>query len=504
MMALAGVSLLSLLGFGFLIATGLLWVARIPGLHFDEAWAANFAYRILTEHGFWPLSAMSPYTHPWAHYVTALFFHLFGTSVFVYRAAGVSMNVAGALLAWVALMRWGERRAAALFPFLLAFFVPFVLNERFTIEITSFLILCLGLLILGAQLRSSIVVFVAAFFGVTSHLLFLAPVLALLSVWGLQSGRWRFSHRMLVLMTALSLAPFLWSVYREIPEKDKASVLLLADAAVIVFVVVFGQMPRAIRRMRETLKWIVGIASIPFMFYLMFFSEGHWSILFTHGMIARHWILVFSVPLTLLGLASLCRMYWRSDWSPPEQRFWSWMLYTVFFLGILAVKPTPRYFDIAFFLMAMGASVLLGRLPWRRSAVFLGLFVGMSGLVLCGNYFLPGLRGRGVDRSYRFLFFHDSSGDPLPKQDLVRFLGQEGCAYSQVGTPDPRMAEALLFLSHGDWPVRTGARCPASHLLVERVAEEAPFWPGGGSIKAGKVGKAGSEVFGAFRMTWQN
>src|SRR6185437_2759892 len=141
MIGLAAATLISLLGFGFLITTGLLWVSRVPGLHFDEAWAANYSYRILSEPGFWPLTAMSPYTHPWSHYLTAAFFHFFGTSLFTYRAAGVSMNVVGALLAWIALMRWGERRAACLFPFLLAFFIPFVLNERFTIEITSFLIL---------------------------------------------------------------------------------------------------------------------------------------------------------------------------------------------------------------------------------------------------------------------------------------------------------------------------------------------------------------------------
>ena len=50
------------------------------------------------------------------HYWTAGFFHLFGVNLFVYRAAGLSMCVLGALLAWVTLVRIGERKAAAILP----------------------------------------------------------------------------------------------------------------------------------------------------------------------------------------------------------------------------------------------------------------------------------------------------------------------------------------------------------------------------------------------------
>src|SRR4051812_27297485 len=106
-MALFGVSLL---GFSLLIATGLFSVFQVPGLHFDEAWAANYAYRILSEPGFWPIDAMSPYTHAWAHYVSAVFFRLFGVNLFVYRAAGIAMIGTGALLAWCALVRSGQKK----------------------------------------------------------------------------------------------------------------------------------------------------------------------------------------------------------------------------------------------------------------------------------------------------------------------------------------------------------------------------------------------------------
>jgi hypothetical protein len=42
----------------------LLFIAKAPGIHFDEAWAANYAHKIASEPGFWPINAMSPYTHP--------------------------------------------------------------------------------------------------------------------------------------------------------------------------------------------------------------------------------------------------------------------------------------------------------------------------------------------------------------------------------------------------------------------------------------------------------
>jgi hypothetical protein len=487
-------AVISLLGFALMIGTGLCHVSQVPGFHFDEAWAANYAYRIFSEPGFWPVEAMSPYTHPWAHYLTAIFFRFFGVNLFVYRAAGVAMNVAGAFFAWAALWRTGEKKAATVLPFVLALFIPFLLNERFSLELTSFHILCFGVLLLGTQLRSIIIVFFAAVFGITSHILFLAPVLGALAVWGFRSGRWQGTHRAIVLLTAIGLWPFLWKIFREIPEKDKAIFLLASDTLVIFFVLVFEQMPRAIRRSRETLQWAIGIISLPFYFYLIFFSEGHWSILSTNGRISHPWLLALSIPMTVIGLIYLIRKYRQTKWQPGQQRFWSWFLYTVFFLGVLAVKPTPRYFDIAFFFIAIGISILLAHQKKVTVLIFMGLFAITSLSVLEFDYLQPGLRGLVVDRSYHFLIFKDNSADPLPKQNLARFLGDKGCAYSQVSTADPRLNEALLFLSHGDWPISTQAVCPSAHPHIERVGTDRSAETGSGYAR--------TETFQMFQISW--
>ena len=454
---------ISFLGFSLMIATGLAALARIPGLHFDEAWAANYAYRILTEKGFWPLDAMSPYTHPWAHYWTAGFFHLFGVNLFVYRAAGLSMCVLGAFLAWVTLVRIGERKAAISA-------VSADAIRAFRLERAALpgnhdvYIFCLGLLMFGAQIHSrllsTLMVFIAVILGVTSHILFVAPVLGLLAVWGLQSGRWQWTHRLLVFLGGLSLFPFLWHVYRTIPEKDKAILLVIADCALMGTVLFFGQMPRVIRRMRENIQWLVTALVIPFCFYLAVFSEGHWSVLFSQGRIMAPWVLFFSVPFTVGALIFLVRVYARQKWTHSQERFWSWILFTLFWLGVLAVKPAPRYFAMGFFLIALGGAVLLGQIGRARASRFLIPFGFVSALILVVNVWIPGTHGEQVDRSFRFLFFKDDSSDSLPKQDLVRYLGGKGCSPAQVTTGDPRLAEALKFLSHGDWPITPGVSCP--------------------------------------------
>ena len=379
-------------------------------------------YRILTEKGFWPVDAMSPYTHCWAHYWTAGFFRLFGVSLFVYRAAGLSMCVAGAILAWITLYRIGERKAAAILPFILALLVPFVLNERLCLEITTFHIFCLGLLMFGAQIHSrllsTLMVFVAVILGITSHILFVAPVLGLLAVWGLQSGRWQWTHRVLVFLLGLSLFPFLWHVYRAIPEKDKALLLVIADCVLMATVLFFEQMPRVIRRMRENIRWFIAVLTVPFVFYLAIFSEGHWSALFFEGRIAAPWVLFFSVPLVIGAGILLVRVYRRQNWTHAQERFWSWILFTVFWLGVLAVKPAPRYFAMGFFLIALGGAVLLGQVGRVRTARFLIPFAFVSLLILVVNVWNPAIRGEGVDRSYRFLFFKDDSSDLAPQVGL--------------------------------------------------------------------------------------
>src|SRR5689334_18590359 len=84
-------------GFGliFFLVTHLVLLDQVAGLHFDEAWAANFSAQIAhlgLQNG---LAAMSPYTAPWGHLWASLLFKFFGISLFVFRLSGVLLCLAG-------------------------------------------------------------------------------------------------------------------------------------------------------------------------------------------------------------------------------------------------------------------------------------------------------------------------------------------------------------------------------------------------------------------------
>jgi hypothetical protein len=93
------------------------------------------------------------------------------------------MSGAGLVLIARSLVVLGEKRAGAYFACLAAVCVPSILNERFAIEINTFHVLCLGLLIYGSVTRRWSLIALSVIAGVSSHILFLAPALAAFLVW---------------------------------------------------------------------------------------------------------------------------------------------------------------------------------------------------------------------------------------------------------------------------------------------------------------------------------
>jgi 4-amino-4-deoxy-L-arabinose transferase-like glycosyltransferase len=230
----------------------LLFIGRAPGLHFDEAWAANYAYKIASVPGFWPIDAMSPYTHPWSHYVTAAFFKLLGPHLWVVRLAGTMMSGFGIILIAKTLGALGETKAQAYFACLAAACFASVANERFAIEINTFHVLCLGLLVYGVVLKRWLFIGASAVFGVTSHILFLAPLLAAFWVWA-ASDRKDKKDRVFIGMICVLLLPFFFSVYLEIPEKGKALTVILVDLLALIYVI----HPFSVGFFERRLRWLL-------------------------------------------------------------------------------------------------------------------------------------------------------------------------------------------------------------------------------------------------------
>ncbi len=488
------------MGLAALTVTRLLFLGQLPGFHYDEAWAANFAYRIASEPHFWPLGAMSPYTSAWGHYWSALFFYFFGTSLFVYRASCTSLVVLGDLLLSLALFHFKEKKAACLLPWLLAFTPVLFINERFAIDITSFHVFCLGLLAFALSLIhrgskknrwASILIPTAIIAGVTSHVLFIGVALSVLyaSVINRKSSPLPLSKKLPILLSGVGCLIFFIHIFLSIPEKDKAFFLIVVSVVSLILFFspacqAFLCPPRRLRALRLAI-WLIGA---PGWCFLIFFYESSWATLFLTSVITH--------PLWIgsaLVAPTLTLFFWTRAGKEPINPFMVYFLdfwaLTVLFTAALAVKPTPRYFEIPLILGVVFFAIILARLP-NRLRVGLCLLWLVSGAILLNLNTLAPLRAEAAllpkDQSYHFMFFRDSTADTLNKQWLVEWLGSRGCSYSQIITNDSRLAEELRFLAISDWQV-VPTTCPwgaNTKIQIGRLSLEAP--------------KAPHEVMGAF------
>lgn len=456
-----------------------LYLNIIPGLHFDEAWAANFAYRIYQEPGFWPLHAQSPYTMPWSHYFAAIFFQLFGVSVLVFRLSQVFLAAIGILLLLRVLFRTNRARIALYFPFLLIAFPGMIINQRFAIELTGFHLFCAGLLVYGLSIARSkywsrvgkVLALMAVFLGVSSHVLFLALPFALFffHLWNSGSFNTAFQKEesFWIAGAGLSLLPFFVRIYMGVPEKGKAIALILGISIFSIWVLCKAPVWQKLLTWQKYWLWLPVLAGAVFLANAFFFWEGHWVILRQIGELQA--ILFFGTSLVVLLVLTV--FYgWERLWAISDfRKLLQFLLLLCLFLGVLMLKQTPRYYHLSFvpitallvlFLMQM-------RVLWRSLVIaFFLLHVGSS---ITANYFLPAVYGHQVDSDIQVLTFKDSSRDFLPKQHVVRYLGSLNCGLKDIKTSDSRVAESFKFLRHSDWPMSGGDACPASEIFIERA-----------------------------------
>ncbi|MDR3606432.1 MAG: hypothetical protein P4M08_03515 [Oligoflexia bacterium] len=451
---------LGLFGLLALAASRLICLSQAPGFHYDEAWAANFAHRIATEPGFWPLAAQSPYTSASGHYIAAAFFRIFGTNLFVYRSSGIALMVAGAFLLMRALRGFGEARAALILPWLLAFSVTLAINERFVIDLTSFHAFCLGLFAFGISLFyrripawGALWTTLAVLFGVTSHVLFIGVALAALGAILLNrrgNGMSRVDS-LTIGLCGLGCLAFFVRIFLNIPEKDKALSLISVTISALALALLPPLRKRFTHeKFQRGLRYVINALALPGCALLIFFWEGSWALLFFTGTIAYPALIGLNLIAPLLCLVSY-RAIDRRALPPGFFDFWA---LTILITSALAVKPTPRYFEIPLVLGAVFFSMVLARLPKKIGAGITLLWIAASTLVFSINYLRPQIEDSAPKNlSYHFLFFRDGTGDTLNKQRLVQQLSKEGYGPQQVITHDSRLSEELRFLAIGDWPV---------------------------------------------------
>jgi len=432
----------------------------LPGLHYDEAWAANYAHRIAFEPGFWPFTAMSPYTSPWTHYVAATFFRIFGVNLFIFRLSQFSLVFIGMLFTVATLWKLKERKAALFLPIFLSCFPALVANHRFAIELNSFHVFCFGLLLYALVSKKIFFIILSSLLGITSHILFLAPVLGILGAFFLEKGEISKKIRFACSFGALLLLPFFLHIAFTIPKPGKAWALVILCFVTIIFLLLNLRFPEWLRKQQKYLCYLV----IPFFFNLLFFMEGNWQVLITHGKITIPWFIgLFLIPMIF------CLFFYLRDKKNKFPIFWENSFFlTVILLGLMMLKPAPRYFELGFYSLAILFLLFLLHVPSKKQKnILMGAFFSFGFISLAMNY---GLAKNVVfhEKFSHFLFFKDSSEDFHSKQQLVKFLGEKGCSLSNIGTADSRVLEALHFLSHGDWPILSKKPCIGT-LRVERL-----------------------------------
>ena len=445
------------LGLALTFGIHLLGLSQVPGLHFDEAWAMNFAWRLGSEPFTW--HAMSPYTAPWAHYWALLWMKAFGPSLFAFRASQLTLALVGLAFLADALRRLEKPRAGAGL-FVVAALVPgFVLNNRFAVELNGLHPFCLGLAAWAFASRRPFLAAAAMLVATTGHILFYGAGLGLVGAAIWNGHEFSRRERAAGIATFLLLAIFFAEVFRQVPEKGKAAALFASS------IVVAGLLAARAERWRLW-KWIwwetlVGVAALTFWFTAFFFAEGTWSLAASTG--KEGWKSWGAIGLAAFIPPAICFAYQGARELP---RLWRRaLLLGIVGLGGMMLKPTPRYFELA--ILAIVVLLSLGiarrRLP-TRALLTAGLL--LHALPIYADYFslLP------HEKDFRFLFYKDSSRDFLSKQTLFGELYSRGCDLSVMEIPDLRVAEPLRALALSP-PPRPSAPCPWPKVRVERRAE---------------------------------
>lgn len=465
-------------------ATCFLWhsflLGQIPGLHFDEAWAANHAWRIAYEPGFWPWQAMSPYTVSWTHYVGALFLRVFGTSVLIFRLSQLTMACLGIFLLSLAWQHWriqGDKKrigegvdfVTVLVPFLALFSIPLFFNHRFAIELTGFHSFCFGLFAYGIATQKQYIGAAGILLGVTAHALFLAVPLALcmnVFLWHPEKIK---DYRKMGILVGVILLPFYAHIASQIPKPAKAYLLITLNVTVLVIMHKPNLLNnRYLNYVRRTFFGLAILAAAVFGINIALFLEGNWFVLKHIGAVSQPLLwgigLVPWLVFVAMGLRQARATFLPASENASEKRF---LLFLTVILGAIMLTQAPRYYHLVFLSLVVWQSQVLQQLRISKRVFVFGTLACSQMLILWLNYFAPALTGKQVEHSFRFLGVKDSSRDFLPKRPALEFYAAQGCSPDIVQSADARIELAFKVLRREIEPDRT-KKCNLAKVMVER------------------------------------
>ncbi len=444
----------SFLGWAALVLVHLYRLRDFPGLHYDEAWAYNFAARIGP--GFRPLSAMSPYTSPWTHYWAAFCLRCLGPGLVVFRGSQIALALGGLVALCFAL----PKHIRVAFPWACLLLPGAVLNHRFAVELTGFHVLCFGVLCWSLRRERWWIATVFALLGTTAHIMFYAVALGLLGTVCLEGLVLPRRARLGAMVYFAVMAAFFARVLFLIPEKGKAAALVASAMGA------FGLLAAKGERLGWWIKLrtLVALTGFAFFWNCAFFAAGIWTLTLYLGF-PDFWEKPFVGILVLVVAVAAASVAVAK--APLVLRRWLWL--SLAFAGLMMLKPAPRYFELEILGLIASATYLVsdevfyGRRWGNRVVCTVALISSIAQLRLIAT------GPPTSDTTQHFLFYKDASRDFLDKQKLVRFLGGSGCRRDDIETHDPRLKEELDALSLGDWPVEAKT-CP--YVYVARATED--------------------------------
>lgn len=447
------------LAFSAVVLSHVLFLKSGHGLHYDEAWFANYSLRILEEPGFWPFQAMNAHTFAWSHYITAFFFKIFGVSLWVYRLSYAAMAVLGLGLFSLGLKRWYGSRVATWFLLFAGTCPLIVLSHRFSVEVTCFFSFILGLLFFiyaRENLKQSnkwqvTLLSLLIFVGVTSHALFLGIPLALLGYRILRGEKLSATEKQTALWSILLILPFfaqmLWFSKWWLKAAGVVAMLL------VLFVWVYKDFLLPKRLTLEN-KYICGfggiLAAVP-IFNFLLFLESSWSFYYIMGFLNVPW---FKGSYLILNALLLFLV-----WSCVRSKLTLWAIVT-FCLGVLTVVQAPRNNLLPAVIWAMilswGVTQIKNRIVFGAAVAV--VLVGSVQLIY--NFYIPGARYSNLRSDFRFGVLKDSSFDNAAHYPPLEFLLKKGCSFNEVvRVKDARLSFQFQVLEKLEQRVRSSNIC---------------------------------------------
>lgn len=428
------------MGFALFISTHLLWLFDLPGVHYDEAWFADLAWRISSEPGFWPLHGMNSYTIPFSAYLVAPFFAVLGPS---YETARLVL-AATDFLAWIAIIQWVGlvfNRRAALGSLIIASLAPVAIFEsRLFLEVTTLHTACLASVLWGIVMwrkkppLSTALLLAGALVGILSHVLFVGVVIAAFAwvwtshpqAWKIPRARWIFSA------IALGVSAMFLSAGVDLGGSDAIKAFVVSGFALLgVLAFGFRDLRSPSERWRQRYERILLILAIPGVFFFLFFEwAGFWPYAQITGAVRAPWVpLNFALGAGVLftGITSTSLRDRSRDLRPLFIAF----LWVTAVTTFSVFKPTSaKYWTLPTSLFVILSGILWSRVRYAR--VIAALFVAWNLSYAGWAYFQPYLQHGATRESFAFLWVKDSARYYRPVLRAYRWLESEGCHLNEI------------------------------------------------------------------------